>query len=259
MDMSRARRPHRACACANRGTARAGPGGRLTPPVASGARYEGLRLESSALAAVLVAAAALAQAPAQPAAQPPQPTFRTEANYVRVDAYPTTGRCAGDRTSPRPTSRSSRAARRRPSSSSSASSSAPPGRRTRRWSRTRSASRARWRSSRARGCSCCFSIPTTSTSAPRTRSGSRSSTRSIALIGQDDLVAVMTPEMSAADITFARRTTTIEGSCRGTGTGASATGIAADPEDQEYAECYPNVPESGLGPSARTRTVSPRR
>jgi len=51
---------------------------------------EGLRLESSALAAVLVAAAALTQAPAPPQ-QPPQPTFRTEANYVRVDAYPTTG------------------------------------------------------------------------------------------------------------------------------------------------------------------------
>src|SRR5438874_4020882 len=25
----------------------------------------------------------------QPAPQPPQPTFRTEANYVRVDVYPT--------------------------------------------------------------------------------------------------------------------------------------------------------------------------
>jgi len=31
------------------------------------------------------------------------------------------------------------------------------------------------------------------------------------LIGQDDLIAVMTPQMSARDITFARRTTTIEG------------------------------------------------
>ena len=31
------------------------------------------------------------------------------------------------------------------------------------------------------------------------------------LIGPDDLVAVMTPDMSARDITFARKTTTIEG------------------------------------------------
>ena len=31
------------------------------------------------------------------------------------------------------------------------------------------------------------------------------------LIGPDDLVAVMTPEMSAKDITFARKTTTIDG------------------------------------------------
>src|SRR5215218_10074821 len=51
---------------------------------------EGLRPEASTLIAALVAAAALAQTPAQPPA-PPQPTFRTEANYVRVDAYPTTG------------------------------------------------------------------------------------------------------------------------------------------------------------------------
>ena len=45
------------------------------------------------------------------------------------------------------------------------------------------------------------------------------------LIGPDDLVAVMTPDMSARDITFARKTTTIEGelSTR-TGPGASATG-----------------------------------
>src|SRR5215212_9145117 len=55
---------------------------------------EGLRPAASTLIGALVAAAALAQTPAQPPAPPPappQPTFRTEANYVRVDAYPTTG------------------------------------------------------------------------------------------------------------------------------------------------------------------------
>jgi len=36
------------------------------------------------LIALAVTAAIVAQTPAQP----PQPTFRTEANYVRVDVYP---------------------------------------------------------------------------------------------------------------------------------------------------------------------------
>src|SRR4026208_2387612 len=61
------------------------------------------RLESAGLAAALSAGpappprATVCSAPAapaalpQPPAQPPPPTFRTEANYVRVDAYPTTG------------------------------------------------------------------------------------------------------------------------------------------------------------------------
>ena len=34
------------------------------------------------------------------------------------------------------------------------------------------------------------------------------------LIGSDDLIAVMTPEMSPRDSTFTRRTTTIEGATR---------------------------------------------
>src|SRR5216683_6639898 len=45
----------------------------------------GLRPTGSGLAtAAALTTATVAQAPA-----PPQPTFRTEANYVRVDAYPT--------------------------------------------------------------------------------------------------------------------------------------------------------------------------
>src|SRR5207237_6544120 len=41
------------------------------------------------IVAAICAVAALAAAAAQPPAQPPPPTFRTEANYVRVDVYPT--------------------------------------------------------------------------------------------------------------------------------------------------------------------------
>src|SRR5438046_5377832 len=41
------------------------------------------------LVAVLLAAAAYVGSGAQPPPAPQPPTFRTEANYVRVDAYPT--------------------------------------------------------------------------------------------------------------------------------------------------------------------------
>jgi len=62
------------------------------------------------------------------------------------------------------------------------------------------------------------------------------------LIGQDDLVGVMTPEMSATDVTFARRTTTIEGLlARYWHWGERDRMIATDPEDEQYGFCYPNV------------------
>src|SRR5262249_53579468 len=61
------------------------------------------------------------------------------------------------------------------------------------------------------------------------------------LIGPDDLVAVMTPEMSAKDLAFARRTTTIEGFLtRRWDWGERARVIPTDPEDSQYEACYPN-------------------
>jgi VWFA-related protein len=67
------------------------------------------------------------------------------------------------------------------------------------------------------------------------------------LIGPDDLVAVMTPEMSATDITFARKTTTIDGFLTRYWTwGERSRLIPADPVDEQYGACYPNMtPESG--------------
>jgi VWFA-related protein len=63
------------------------------------------------------------------------------------------------------------------------------------------------------------------------------------LIGPDDLVAVMTPEMSARDITFARKTTTIEGFLARYWTwGERGRLNPRDPEDEQYGYCYPNAP-----------------
>ena len=108
-------------------------------------------------------------------------------------------------------SKSSTTACVRPSSSSSGSSCARRGRRRRGSSPTRFGNRGPCSRARARACSCSFSISVTSTSA-----GSYNIRKPLVdaldkVIGADDLVGVMTPEMSASDITFARKTTTIDG------------------------------------------------
>src|SRR5262245_300207 len=65
------------------------------------------------------------------------------------------------------------------------------------------------------------------------------------LIGQDDLIAVMRPEMSARDITFARRTTTIEGFLSRYWWGERDRADFTNPIDNQYATCYPGVPRPG--------------
>lgn len=62
------------------------------------------------------------------------------------------------------------------------------------------------------------------------------------LIGPDDLIAVMTPEMSPRDITFARRTTTIEGFLTRYWWGERDRSNFADPVEDEYARCFPAIP-----------------
>jgi len=65
------------------------------------------------------------------------------------------------------------------------------------------------------------------------------------LIGQDDLIAVMRPEMSASDITFARRTTTIEGFLSRYWWGERDRADFTNPIDDQYAACYPGIPRPG--------------
>jgi len=62
------------------------------------------------------------------------------------------------------------------------------------------------------------------------------------LIGPDDVFAVMTPEMSAADIVFARRTTTIENILARYWTwGERDQVVSRDPQEQQYVMCYPGT------------------
>ena len=62
-------------------------------------------------------------------------------------------------------------------------------------------------------------------------------------IGQDDMVGVMTPEMSARNLTMARRTTTIEGLLRDNWAwGQRQRLVTADPRELEIQQCYPPAP-----------------
>ena len=107
-------------------------------------------------------------------------------------------------------------------------------------SRTRSASRARWRRTRARASSCSFSTSITSRSTASHRIRQPLVNALDRLIGPDDLVGVMTPEMSARDITFARKTTTIEGLLsRYWYWGERDRLNRSIPSRSEYKACYP--------------------
>ena len=61
------------------------------------------------------------------------------------------------------------------------------------------------------------------------------------LLGPDDMFAVMTPDMSAMDLSFARRTDTIEDNLRRFWFwGQRDRMFPEDPIEQEYLECYPD-------------------
>ena len=205
---------------------------------------EGLRTESAALVAALAAAAALAQTPAQ-TPTPPQPTFRTEANYVRVDAYPTTGDGVPvtDLTqadfeiveggAPQTIEQFERVVVR---------AAGPQD--TRVEPNSVRESRALAEQSKAR--LFVLFLDTYHVDIAASHAIRKPLVDALdRLIGQDDLVAVMTPEMAASDVTFARRTTTIEGILsRYWHWGERDRLIPADPQDVAYGECYPNVRES---------------
>ena len=64
------------------------------------------------------------------------------------------------------------------------------------------------------------------------------------LIGADDLFGVMTPEMSATQVAFARKTTTIDGILSNYWHWGERSRITTfDPVEEQYNQCYP-----GLGP-----------
>jgi VWFA-related protein len=187
----------------------------------------------------VLAVAALAQTPPPP--QPPQPTFRTEANYVRVDVYPTKDGApitdlrredfeVAENGAPQTIEQFEHVVIR----------AAGP-QETRIEPNTVAESRAMAQSSRAR-----LFVVFLDTYHVDVSDSHRIRKPLIdaldRMIGQDDLVAVMTPEMSARDISFARKTTTIDGFLtRYWHWGDRNSTIPKDEADRQYGYCYPNI------------------
>ena len=66
-------------------------------------------------------------------------------------------------------------------------------------------------------------------------------------LGPEDLFAVMTPEMSARDLSFARKTITTRGMLEKYWTwGERDQLVSKDPQDEQYRQCYPAfIPKPG--------------
>ncbi|MBI3401466.1 MAG: VWA domain-containing protein [Acidobacteria bacterium] len=198
---------------------------------------KGLRARRAGLVvAVVLGIVALAQTPAQ------QPTFRTEANYVRVDAYPTKdGAPVTDLTQadfdvlengiPQKIEQFEHVMIR---------GNLP--QELRREPNSVAQSRAQMTDPRAR----VFVIFLDTGHVDVF--GSHNIRQPLIdtlnrLIGENDLVGVMTPEMSALDVTFARRSTTIEGFLARHWTwGDRDKLVPEDPVEKDYQICYIREP-----------------
>lgn len=176
--------------------------------------------------------------------QPPQPTFRTEANYVRVDVYPTKdGAPIADLTADDFEVLENGTLQKIEQFERVVVRAAGP-QETRIEPNTVAESRSMAESSRAR--LFVLFLDTYHVDVADSHRIRRPLVEALdRVIGQDDLVAVMTPEMSARDIVFARRTTTIDGFLtRYWHWGERNRVNPPDPEDNEYGFCYPNMPKT---------------
>ena len=192
--------------------------------------------------AVLLASAALASPAAQPQTAPP--TFRTGANYVRVDVYPTrNGMPVDDLRRDDFELLDDKVPQTIDEFEHVVIRSAGP-QDTRREPNTVAESRQAALEPRARVLVLFLDVNHVELAASR-----RIRTPLVEaldrLIGPDDLIAVMTPEMSARDITFARRTTAIEGFLTRYWWGERDRLNFKDPVEDLYARCYPGIPRPG--------------
>lgn len=194
-----------------------------------------------ASAAVLAAGQDQQPPPPQP---PPQPTFRAEANYVRVDVYPTLdGAPVTDLRQDEFEVSEDRVVQKVEQFERIviAGGAGQPGRPE---PNTVEESRRAVQDPRARVFVLFLDLKHVEGDASRTIA--RPLVKALnSLIGPDDYVAAMTPGMSARDITFARRRTSIESVLSREWWGERDRISFSDPVENEYALCYPGVPPSG--------------
>jgi len=200
------------------------------------------------LAIAVVAAAAVLAVPAAQQDQLPQPTFRTEANYVRVDAYPTRdGNPIADLTAadfevfedkaPQRIEQFERVVVR---AVGSAEGRPEPN--------TVEQSRQAIQDPRARVF--VLFLDPSHVEGGVSRTISRTLVNALnRLIGPDDYIGVMVPPMKLRDVTFARRTTAIENLLRNDWWCKRDSILPADKDEQDYAYCYPAIPPApGVAP-----------
>jgi VWFA-related protein len=204
----------------------------------------------SFVAALAVALAATSigsesQAPAQSPPQPqtPQPTFKTEANYVRVDVYPTKDGVPLDDLSAADFEVLEDKVPQKVDTFQHIAIRGNIPQEARREPNSVRESRAMLQDSNARLFVLFLDVYHVEVE------GSHNIRKPLvdaldSVIGADDFVGVMTPEMSAGDITFARKTTTIEGFLtRYWVWGEREQLNSKDAIEDHYRQCYP-----GTGP-----------
>jgi len=201
------------------------------------------RLWVIALVCALAGAAAIeGQAPATPSQEPQRPTFRLDANFVRVDIYPTAdGKPVTDLTAADFEVLEDGV----PQQIETFERIEIPGHtpvEQRRDPNTVAQMRAEAENPRARVFVIFLDTGHTELA------GSHRMQRSLVsmldqMLAPDDLFAVMTPQMSPTDLAFARKTETIEGYLRRYWTwGQRDRLMPEDPIERRYVDCYPGPP-----------------
>jgi VWFA-related protein len=198
------------------------------------------------LALAVTVAAALA-APAQDAPQTGQPTFTTEANYVRVDLYPTAnGQPLADLTAEEfeifedGVAQKIAAFDRVVVAGPGAVTPTEPG----------SVAQSRLAVENPRARVFVLFIDSNHIELDAARNIRQPLVTALnRLIAPEDLVAVMTPKMSATDVTFARRPASIEALLARYWDWAARDRVTPlDPRELDYQICYPGTPSTPVCP-----------
>lgn len=211
-----------------------------------------------ALVVALACAYATGLAGQQPAPAAPQPTFRLDASFVRVDMYPTIdGRPVTDLTREDIEIREDGALQAVETFEYVALTTGTPTEQRRDPS---SVAQMRAEAENPRARVFVIFLDTGHTE----MSGSHRMQRSLVtmldrMLAPDDLFAVMTQHMSPSDLAFARKTESVEGYLRRHWTwGERDLLMPRDPIEQRYMECYPNFERPSV-PSALAQELIDRR